>query len=164
MRWVGPTVLSLVIVGCTGSSTPATTPTSVTTTSTSTTTIATTTTVDRLTEIEAIYQDLEDKRFDALYRGDRDAFSALFANAAYLEASLGAFDLDPFEEPPIVETIVVEVVRDDPGCLAAWIGGEIDGIDEGKFLTVLQPTAEGRWGYAFGGEGWLCEGSHPLEP
>ena len=65
MRWVGFFVASLIVVGC-SSSTPATTPTSIPTTST-TTTLATTTTVDRITEIEAIYQDLEERRLDALY-------------------------------------------------------------------------------------------------
>jgi hypothetical protein len=116
-----------------------------------------------LSEIEAIYQDLEEKRVDALYRGDRDAFEALFANRAYLEASLGAFDLELFDEFPAVTTEVIEVVLDEPDCLAAWIGGSVNGEDAGQLLMVLQPMSSGAWGYSFGGEGWLCEGPHPLE-
>jgi hypothetical protein len=163
MRWVGLTVWSLVIVGCTGSSTPATTPTSVaTTTSTTTTTLEVTTTVDRLTEIEAIYQDLDKRRFEALYQGDIEAFSALFASNAYLEVSLTAFDVMEFDAPPQVEVMVIEVVADDGQCLAAWVQGTVDGIEAKKVLIVLQPSASG-WGYAFGGEGWLCDGPHPLE-
>jgi len=39
-------------------------------------------------EIEAILQDLEERRLDALYRGDEVAYRALFANEAYLEESI----------------------------------------------------------------------------
>ena len=93
-------VLTVVVAACSSSGTPATTPVPDTTTTTvstipptssTTTTEATTTTVDRLVEIEAIFQDLEERRLQALYDGDREAFRALFANDEYMERSMGAF-------------------------------------------------------------------------
>ncbi len=167
MRWVGLTVWSLVIVGCTGSSTPATTPTSVaTTTSTTTTTLEVTTTVDRLTEIEAIYQDLEERRLDALYRGDREAYRALFANEAYMEASLGAFDAVEFTGPPVdVQLHVEEILWKDGSCIAATVISEpvaaIVGSTEHSRVIVIE-IAGSVWGLSFVGEGWTCEGSHPF--
>ena len=161
MRCLRLVAASLVVVGC-SSSTPATTPTSIPTTST-TTTLATTTTVDRVAEIEAIYQDLDRKRFGALYEADTEAFGALFASEAYLEVSLAAFDLLDFDRPPTVEVVVIDVVADDERCLAAWIQGTVDGIEGNQILMVLQPLSTGSWGYSFGGEGWLCDGPHPLE-
>ena len=98
-------VLTVVVTACSSGGTPATTPTSVATTTTTTTvppssstttTEATTTTVDRLAEIEAIFQDLEERRLQALYDGDREAFQALFANDEYMERSMGAFDVVEF--------------------------------------------------------------------
>ncbi len=92
-------VLTVVVAACSSGGTPATTPKSVTTTTTSTTvpasastttTEATTTTLDRLAEIQAIFQDLEERRLQALYDGDREAFRALFANDEYMERSMGA--------------------------------------------------------------------------
>lgn len=168
MRWVGLTVLSLVIVGCTGSSTPATTPTSVaTTSSTTTTTLDVTTTVDRLTEIEAIYRDLEERRLDALYRGDREAYRALFANEAYLEASLGVMDETSFIGAPQNLTLEVrEVLVDRPDCIAAVVYRDLRSVlgEEavGERIIVLQSASE-TWGLSFIGEGWLCDGPHPLD-
>jgi uncharacterized membrane protein YjjP (DUF1212 family) len=115
----GVAVLTVVVAACSSGGTPATTPTSVTTTTTSTsvppsssttTTEATTTTVDRVAEIEAIFQDLEERRLQALYDGDREAFQALFANDEYMERSLALFDLVDFAEdwvPPAVLVVSV---------------------------------------------------------
>ena len=85
-------VLLLVVAGCSTTGIPATVPpslpptaTTVATTTTTlspttTTTAATTTTVDRVAEIEAIFQDLEERRLQALYEGDKETFKSLFAN------------------------------------------------------------------------------------
>ncbi|HZJ47744.1 MAG TPA: hypothetical protein VFD97_01760, partial [Acidimicrobiia bacterium] len=104
-------VLAVVAAGCSATGTPATVPSSIpaattaattvavlptTTTSLTTTTGATTTTVDRRSEIEAIFQDLEERRLQALYDGDREAFKALFANDEYRDRSLALFDLVEF--------------------------------------------------------------------
>ncbi len=100
-------VLTVAAAACTTEAIPATTPpsTSATTTTvtptvppatTTTTTVATTTTLDRLVEIEAIFQDLEERRLQALYEGDREAFQSLFANEEYMERSMGAFEVVEF--------------------------------------------------------------------
>ncbi len=170
MRWVCFVVASLVVVGC-SSSTPATTPTSVATTSTTTTTtLATTTTVDRITEIEAIYQDLEERRLDALYRGDEEAYRALFANAAYMEASLVLFDVVDFlDDWQPIDVVVMEIVHDSTDCMAVqtatdytavFVDGEI-----GDTIEVLErlDRSEIEWGISFVGKGWTCEGTHPFD-
>ena len=163
MRWVRFVAASLVVVGC-SSSTPATTPTSVPTTST--TTLATTTTVDRITEIEAIYQDLEERRLDALYRGDEEAYRALFANDAYLEASMGAFDVIEFAGPPgDVQLHVEDVLWDSGACIAATVNSSpvsgIVGSTQHSRVIVIE-VANGSWGLSFVGKGWACEGPHPF--
>jgi hypothetical protein len=165
MRWVGLTVLSLVIVGCTGSSTPATTPTSVaTTSSTTTTTLEVTTTVDRLTEIEAIYQDLEERLLIAVYQGDRDGYRALFANEAFMEASMVVFDELSFEEEPRVDVEVLQIMHDGPECVAfegtvhrADLGGSSD-----PGVTVLELRGEA-FLISYVGTGWTCDGPHPFD-
>ena len=159
MRWLRFLAFAMLVAACSPSSSPATTPISVATT----TTAEVTTIVDRLAEIEAIYQDLDEQRLGALYIGDTDAFAALFSNELYLEESLVAFDVMTFDAPPTVEVKLIEVVADEDSCLAAWIQGTVDGEVAGSILMVLQPLPAGSWGYAFGGEGWLCEGPHPLE-
>lgn len=163
------------LAACTGSeSTPATTPTTTaapsSSTTTSTTAPPTTTTTmeaDRLAQIQAIFQDLEERRLDALYRGDVEAFSALFTNEAYLERSLGAFEVVEFSDSPdMVHVAVLEVVSDEPTCLVARV--EVDarsslganGLEEAT--QVLEPRG-GSWGYSYGGDGWVCDGQHPLE-
>jgi hypothetical protein len=123
---------------------------------------------DRLAQIQAIFQDLEERRLDALYRGDVEAFSALFANEAYLERSLGAFDVVEFSDSPdMVHVAVLEVVIDEPTCLVARI--EVDarsslganGLEEAT--TQVLESRGGNWGYSYGGAGWVCDGQHPLE-
>jgi hypothetical protein len=77
-------LVGTLLASCTTTeSNPATTPTTGPTTTT-TAPPTTTSAPDRLAEIQAIFQDLEERRLDALYRGDVEAFSALFANEAYL--------------------------------------------------------------------------------
>ena len=167
MVWVRFFVASLLLAACSGTSTPATTPTFVpTTTSTTTTTIDVTTTVDRLAEIEAIYQDLEYRRLDALYRGDREAFAGLFANDEYLQESMVLFDLMIFIVPPPPGTAaVVEVLNDTGDCVALETKSNLVGIIEGSKSEATHIVALERigdeWGISFVG-GWTCEGAHPF--
>lgn len=173
---LGAAALLAVVAACSSANTPATTPTTTEAPSTTASTAApatTTTTTgavanDRLAEIQAIFQDLEERRLDALYRGDVEAFKALFANEAYMEQDVGSFQLVEFtSRPTLVLVSIDKVVRDDDGCIAievltnysAFFGPDA----EGGRTVVLQPMAEG-WGYSYVGEGWTCDGPHPLGP
>ncbi|MDK1011588.1 MAG: hypothetical protein QGM48_11095, partial [Actinomycetota bacterium] len=78
-------------------STPATTPPitappATTTTSTpvpsTTSVVETTTTLDRVAEIQAIFQELEVRRLQAIMDQDEEAFCAVFANEEYEERSV----------------------------------------------------------------------------
>jgi hypothetical protein len=173
------TALMLVIAGCSSSGTPATVPPStpatastvaVTTTAppTTTTTHATTTTVDRLAEIEAVFQDLEERRLQALYEGDEETFKSLFANKEYMQRSLGAFDAVEFKaewQTPAVA--VIEVLHDDPGCIAVRTATNFSGVFVGgsteEVIEVVESIGSG-WGMSYAGEGWACEGPHPFSP
>ena len=168
-------VLAVVATACNSSGTPATTPPTATTTTTSTTIApssttttpeATTTTVDRLTEIEAIFQNLEERRLQALYDGDRDAFRALFANDEYREQSMALFDLVDFVEAwTQPEVVVVEVLSDSDDCVAVEVGTDYSGTLVGGGASTGVEVVEyrdGMWGISYAGEGWTCEGSHPL--
>lgn len=165
-------VLTVVVTACGSGGTPATTPTSVATTTTTTavapsssttTTVATTTTVDRLAEIEAIFEDLEERRLQALYDGDREAFQALFANAEYMERSMGAFDVVVFESPPEVQVEVLDVLTDSSSCIAVARVLHRTDLDEtsAEAVGVLE-RLDDAWGFSFAGEGWACDGPHPL--
>jgi len=168
-------VLTVVAAACSSGGTSATTPTSVPATTTSTTapptsstttTEATTTTVDRLAEIEAIFQDLEERRLRALYDGDREAFRALFANDEYMERSMALFDLVEFAAPPQLGRVEVRsILHEGDDCLAAKVVTAYEGIltDGGtdSKLVVLE-RVELKWGISFVGEGWACDGPHPL--
>lgn len=168
-------VFTVVVTACSSGGTPATTPTSVTTTTTSTTvppssstttTEATTTTVDRLAEIEAIFQDLEEQRLQALYDGDREAFRALFANDEYMERSMALFDLVEFVAPPHPDLVEVRtVLYEGDHCLAAEVVTAYEGIlaaggTDSKDVVLEYVGSE--WGISFVGEGWVCDGPHPL--
>lgn len=174
-------VLALVVAGCSTQGTPATTPASVPTTTTTVvvtttttpppttaTTAATTTTVDRVAEIEAIFQDLEERRLQALYEGDEETFKSLFANKEYMERSLGAFEAVEFEAAPGLPTIaVIAVDHDSADCVAAEVLFSavtgIVGSAERTRVLVLE-WSYGAWGYSYSGEGWTCVGPHPFSP
>ena len=174
------TALMLVIAGCSASGTPATVPPSTPATSstvaatttapptTTTTTHATTTTVDRLAEIEAIFQDLEERRLQALYEGDEETFKSLFANKEYMQRSLVLFDLVEFIDGwTYPDVSVLEVLADLPACIAAVteadqsIVSPAGGVATG--IEVIEMT-NGTWGISYSGEGWACEGPHPFSP
>lgn len=165
--------------GCsTSTDTTATTPTSVapvttaapgtvvsTTASTPTTTLATTTSIDRLTEIAAIFEDLERRRLQAIFDQDEDAFRAVHANETYEELSMQVMDLVRVVDANKATVEVHEILVDEATCTAirasidlseATERGEI-GID----LHVLELGDSG-WGFSWTGEGWQCVGPHPL--
>jgi hypothetical protein len=167
----------VILTGCSGGgSVTATTPSSTATSSPATTTTvsdpgSTTTTGtadDRLAEIEAIFQDLEQRRLTALYEGDREAFAALFANEEYLARSLAVFDQAEFTGPPeVVQPMVTSVLFDGESCIAirvtvdysAFVSGATQSI--GDYVLELMDEA---WGFSYAGEGWQCVGPHPLQP
>ena len=163
MRWRRFLAFTLLAAACSPSTTPATTPATVATTA-PTTTVAPTTTMDRLAEIEAIYQDLEERRLDALYRGDREAFRALYIDNGYLEENMESFDLAEFEAPPQIKIEVLRVIFDGPDCIA---------IDERAFRPELGLTSDpvttvlefsgGNWLISYVGSGWTCDGPHPFD-
>ena len=175
MRVLLGVLVAALLAACTDSeSTPATTPTTTGAPSSSTTpsttappTTTTTTEADRLAEIQAIFQDLEERRLDALYRGDVEAFSELFANEAYLEQDLQSFELVEFIAAPnkvIVE--VTEVVHDDGACAAMRVETDYTdffGAEGVGQRTVTLEASNGEWGFSYVGEGWECAGPHPLE-
>ena len=170
-------VLAVVATACNSSGTPATTPPTATTTTTSTTIApssttttpeATTTTVDRLTEIEAIFQNLEERRLQALYDGDRDAFRALFANDEYRERSMEAFDVVKFDGEPSAPVVsVIDLEFESPECLAVRaVFQKVNGLvgSEQRTRRVVLERSNEVWGYSYSGEGWECDGSHPFSP
>ncbi|MEE8457826.1 MAG: hypothetical protein V3S28_07225 [Acidimicrobiia bacterium] len=141
-------------------------PTTTSTTVTTTTVLETTTTVDRIAEIQAIFQDLERRRLEAIYSGDVDTFVKLFADTPYLADSLAVFDLVEPGDTPSVDIEVLEVLRDDERCIAAFLRELVGGATEDSqpATIVLMPSPNG-WAYAYafvGREGWLCDGPHPL--
>jgi len=122
---------------------------------------------DRLAQIQAIFQDLEERRLDALYRGDVEAFSALFTNEAYLEQDLQSFELVEFIAAPddvIVE--VTEVLYDHVACAAIRVETDYtqffgpSGVGQ---RNVILEASDGGWGFSYVGEGWECVGPHPLD-
>ncbi|MFQ5947982.1 MAG: YybH family protein [Acidimicrobiia bacterium] len=169
-------VFMALLASCFGDdASPATTPATVATTpvtsaptTTSTATEATPTTVDRLTEVEAIVRDLEERRLLAMNDKDVDAFRALFANDAYLAESLPVLGIIEFLKPPgDVELEILQLLVDRDDCIAARVHfAAIPALgpdSETEILLVLQRTGNGAWGFAYGGTGWLCDGTHPLE-
>ena len=172
--------LILIVAGCTAVGTPATTPPSVPTTAattvvppttlppTTTTTAATTTTVDRIAEIQAIFQDLEERRLQALYEGDTETFKSLFANKEYLQRSLALFDLVEFiDQPQPGRVHVLKILHEGPECLSAEVETRYQGVlEEGvnAVKTVVLESVGGHWGISYTGEGWACEGPHPFLP
>lgn len=143
--------------------TATTTPVPASTTTTLPPTSTSTTAVDRVAEIQAIFQDLEERRLQALYDGDREAFRALFANDEYMERSMGAFDVVEFDNPPRVRIEIVEVLADETTCVAAH--RVLHMIDSGetprKTVSVIEQLDDG-WGFSYAGEGWVCDGLHPF--
>jgi hypothetical protein len=168
-------VASMVGLGActTAQSTPATVPsttggivTSTTASTTTTTMLATTSTLDRLTEIQAIFQDLEVRRLQAIMDHDEEAFRAVFANAEYGDRSVGGMELVTVLDPDAVVYTVVEVFVDGPQCIAVSAFEDATAAIEGSSVDdsidhVLQRTDDG-WGFSWIGSGWRCNGPHPF--
>lgn len=178
----------LVVVACSDSGSPATTPVVTTppeptttmpaTTTTTTepvvtttssapeTTAAPTTTVARIAEVQAIIQDLEERRLDALFREDEEAFRELFANDAYLELSLEVLgNLEFVAEPTDVIVEVREILADTGECLAVELFSDFSAILSPEAVgtsTILLERTGSAWGYSYGGSDWNCRGPHPL--
>ena len=125
----------------------------------------TTTTVDRLSEIQAIYEDLERRRLQAIYDQDEAAFRSLYANEEYLLLELEAFGVVKVTDPSGLSMSVIEITRDNTSCIAAVV--RIDattafvGGSSYETTIVLEGLDTG-WGYSWVGEDWECDGSHPL--
>ncbi len=165
--------------GCTtAGGTPATTPpvTATTTAPPATTTIApatitvvepeTTTTLDRLAEIQAIFEDLERRRLQAIYDQDEAAFRSLYANDEYLERSMVLLDLVEFvKAPKDYDVVVLEVISDDRSCISALVETNLEGVTKHGARAAKQQTIElvgDVWGISYVGENWACDGPHPL--
>lgn len=168
-------LLALIVAACSSGGTPATTPAPTTPTVASTTldppsstsaTETTSTTIERLAEIEAIFQNLEERRLQTLYDGDREAFQALFANDGFMERSMALFDLVEFVAPPAPGRVEVRsILHEGDQCLAAELVTAYAGIladgGTGSKRVVLERMGTA-WAISFVGEGWICDGPHPL--
>ncbi len=83
-----------------------------------------------------------------------------------MDRSMILFDLVDFLEvwhPP--DLLVVNVIADRPGCIAARINWDYSGtfVDASPATDVeVVELSGGEWGFSFAGEGWACEGPHPL--
>ena len=162
--------------GCTtASGTPATAPSvpetlaPTTTTSPPTTTVApaTTTTIDRLSEIQAIFEEIELRRLRAIYDQDEKAYRAVFANQGYMERSLEVLTLVEFiHAPERVKQEIVRTITDTDDCIAALIRfdntGMLVGGGEGESIHVVELRPDGSWGLSYIGTGWTCDGPHPF--
>jgi hypothetical protein len=158
----GLIALGVLLAACTSQGSPATTPATVATT------LATSTTLDRLAEVEAIVQDLEERRLDALYRKDLEALREVYASESLYERNKPVLGQLKFEEPPWVVTVQIsDILVDRQNCLALVASfDDRDALGPEAFTeetVVLQPTDSGSWGFAYSGEGWLCRGPNPLE-
>jgi ABC-type transport system substrate-binding protein len=167
--------LAALAAGCTtATGTPATAPplpepvpaTPGTLPPTTTTTVATTTTVDRLAEIQAIYEDLEHRRLQAIFDQDEEAFRSVYANVEYLRESLQLFDTIVFlESPGLYPVQVLEIITDEANCVSAIVQTDLTAITEGGQLAVKQQAIqlkETGWGISYTGEDWNCVGPHPF--
>jgi hypothetical protein len=127
---------------------------------------APTTTLDRLTEIQAIFQDLEVRRLQAIMDQDEEAFRSVFANDEYAERSLVAMDVVGVVDPLAVGFVVTEVYEDSLTCIA--VGAVVDmsiATDEGGVGGDLDYVIEHMdvgWGLSWTGSGWRCAGPHPF--
>ena len=156
----------------TAPSEPDTVPTTTSTAPITTTTIAPATTTpattlpDRLSEIQAIYEDLEHRRLQAIYDQDEEAFRSVYANEEYLQESLPLFDAIVFlTSPGLYPVQVIEILTDEDGCISAIVRTDLTAVTEGGQLAQKQQTIqwqETAWGISYTGEDWHCVGPHPL--
>lgn len=133
-----------------------------------TTSQATTTTtniIDRVSEIEAILEDIELGVRQAAYDGDEAAFSRFYVSNGFFDRVLPSFlESRPEVRPTWARVQVLDVYNDDENCIAVraendWDGGTPYGRD---LVQVLERLPNGDWGISFIGKGWQCVGPHPL--
>ncbi len=141
-------------------------PTTTSTIVTTTTMIETTTTSDRVAEIQAIFQDLERRRLQAIMDQDEEAFRAVFANEEYEERSMLLMDEVTVLDADEATVVVTKVFVDSAGCIAvaaivdasrSILGGGV-GIESDHVVE----TKDDLWGFSWVGEGWRCDGPHPF--
>ncbi len=140
-----------------------------TTTAEATTTVAAAAAVRSAAEVQAIIQDLEERRMAALFAEDEAAFRALFANDALADLSVEVVGTVEFvAEPETVRVAVDEVLADTGECVAARVFldltqplGPAAALES---VVVVEQRTDGAWGYSYEGAEWLCEGPHPLGP
>ena len=130
------------------------------------TTLVTTTTLDRVAEIQAIFQDLEVRRPQAIMDHDEEAFRSVFANDEYEERSMVAMERTTVVDPFAATFTVMEVVADEPSCLAVHglkdTTGAIEGGGAGDSADYVLEFFDGQWGMSWIGSGWRCDGPHPF--
>jgi hypothetical protein len=158
----GLIALGVLLAACTSQGSPATTPATVATT------LATSTTLDRLAEVEAIVQDLEERRLDALYRKDLGALREVYASEGLYERVVPVVGQLEFARPPWnIDVDVDQILLDRTNCLAAKISFDNrealgpDALEE--HIVILEPSRSFGWGYSYLGTGWLCDGPHPFD-
>jgi hypothetical protein len=127
---------------------------------------ATTTTLDRLTEIQTIFQDLEVRRLQAIMDQDEEAFRSVFANDEYAERSMVLMSDVRVIDPKAAVLIVTDVLVDDSACIAveAVVDASSSIADGGLGAASdhVVESSDGEWGISWVGEGWRCDGSHPF--
>ncbi len=107
-------------VGGTPATTPPTTepPATTSTVAVTPTVLATSTTLDRVAEIQAIFEDLERRRLQAILDQDEEAFRSVFANEEYEERSVPGMQMVTVIDPDAIVFTVVEVFVDEENCIA----------------------------------------------
>lgn len=173
----------LVAVACVGGctttgSTPATAPdptapapistTATASPSTSTEPPTTSTTVDRLTEIQAIFDELEVRRLAAIKSQQIDDYNEVFANDEYKSRSSEAFELVEVLDEVAFRTTAIRLLADGETCIAAELTRDMEqaiaGGREATTVWVLEKRGDsGEWGLSWIGEGWACDGPHPFD-
>ena len=154
-------------VGSTPATAPPITEPAVTTSTSTTTSMAqTTTTLDRLTEIQAIFHDLEVRRLQAIMDQDEEAFRSVFANDEYGERSMVAMSMVDVIDASRVIFNVNDVLVDNVECIAVSgtvdATGASDGGGLGGIADFVVELGEEGWGLSWVGEGWTCDGPHPF--
>jgi hypothetical protein len=122
--------------------------------------------MDRVAEITAIFEDLERRRLDAILVGDTQGYRAVFSNSEYHAASLEVLDRVNVTNPQGFTTTSVEILADTGDCVAAFVSRDLSQAIEGGGLSERVQVIEmvdGEWGLSWIGDGWLCDGPHPLQ-
>ncbi len=123
--------------------------------------------MDRLSEIQAIFEDLERRRLQAIYDQDEEAFRSLYANEEYMERSLVLLTEARISNAAAIGVTVDSIQADTPSCIAAVLSVDtraaIENGTEATNTYVVERIDQG-WGLSWVGEGWTCNGPHPLSP